>query len=69
MSNKQEKDFGVYRWDTFDNETIMIDEFDTISNAKKFIKEHYGDRLRSNGADKVDIVDLRGNVISSHKVG
>jgi hypothetical protein len=29
------KKFGIYHWDTFDNETLLIDEADTLAQAQK----------------------------------
>jgi len=59
----------VFHWDTFDNHTLEIGQFDTLADAKTFIQTRYGDRVRSSGADKVDIVDDRGNVVASYPVG
>ena len=59
------KEFGVYHWDTFDNETLLMEDFDTLDEAKEFVTEHYKGRLGGSGADKVDIVDSKGNVVES----
>jgi len=69
MPIQHKKPFGIYHWDTFDNETILIDEADTLKEAEKKVEEQYNGRIRSNGADKVDIVDLEGNVVRSYHVG
>ena len=61
--------FGVYHWDTFDNETLLMKECKTLDAAHKFIKEYYGDRIRGNGADRVDVVDDAGNVVERYNVG
>jgi len=59
------KKFGVYHWDTFDNETILVHEADTLEKAKKWAEKYYAGRMGSNGADRVDIVNLKGEVIWS----
>jgi hypothetical protein len=60
------KAFGVYHWDTFDNETILIGECDTLQEAQQLIHDKYKGRLSAYGADKVDIVDQLGNVIEQY---
>lgn len=65
---KHKKEFGVYHWDTFDNETWLVDEADTFKEAEDKIKSTYGARLSSNGADQVDIVNSKGIVKRSFKV-
>lgn len=69
MPKRQTKAFGVYHWDTFDNETTFLDDFDTYKEAEKFIKNHYGDRIKPNGADKAEIIGLDGNTYGSLPVG
>lgn len=56
------KEFGVYHWDTFDNATILISEHDSLEDAQEKVRSKYGDRIRSNGADVVDIVNQKGDV-------
>jgi len=72
---KFSKAFGIYHWDTFDNETILIGEADTLVEAQKFVQElafghlgllRYKGRLGSNGADRVDIVDQLGEVVDHY---
>ena len=63
------KKFGIYHWDTFDNETFKIDEADSLVEAEDKVKKRYGDRIRDTGADQVDIVDLKGNIVRVFKVG
>lgn len=74
---KHKKQFGLYHWDTFDNETILITkdwrtlemaEFDTILEADAFVQEQYAGCISDQGADQVDIVDLQGNVVQSYRV-
>jgi hypothetical protein len=60
--------FGVYHWDTFDNETTLLDEFDTKLGALDFVNEKYRDRISISGADVVEIVDERGNVVEKFPV-
>jgi len=69
MTIQHKKEFGIYHWDTFDNETILIDEADTIKQAVKKVEKRYGDRIRSDGADQVDIVDSKGNIKKKFNVG
>lgn len=69
---RKTKAFRVFHWDTFDppgEDTIQIHDADTIEEAEAWIRGHYGDRLRESGADKVDIVDQKGNVVRSWRVG
>ena len=65
MPVKHTKEFGVYHWDTFDNETILLEEFDDLPAAKEYRDEKYKGRMGPGGADKVDIVDSKGNVKES----
>jgi hypothetical protein len=69
MPIQHTKPFGVYHWDTFDNVTILLHEANTLKEAEAWVKEHYKDRLRDNGADQADIVDLEGNIVKAFKVG
>lgn len=68
MAIQHTKEFGVYHWDTFDNETFLINEFDSLAAAEEYVKEKYKGRIRSNGADQVDIVDNKGNLIRKYRV-
>ncbi|KKK94301.1 hypothetical protein LCGC14_2684220 [marine sediment metagenome] len=61
--------FGIYYWDTFDDVTLLIDEADTLEEARDKVGEKYGDRIRLSGADKVDIVSDDGTVVESYPVG
>lgn len=63
------KKFGIYHWDTFDNETFLVDQADTLEKATTIVMEKYKGRISGNGADQVDIVDLKGNIVSKYKVG
>ena len=65
---KQRKAFGIYHWDTFDNETTLIDEADTIEEAQKKVNDKYGDKISADGADRVDIVDSKGNVAAKFQI-
>lgn len=60
------KKFGVYHWDTFDNETIFVAEFDDLEEAANFVKQKYN--ISSSGADQVDVVDLNGNVVRKYAI-
>ncbi len=61
--------FGVYHWDTFDNVALLVGEADLLADAEKIAQEKYKDRLRSDGADSIDIVDKDGCVVASYKTG
>ena len=63
------KAFGIYYWDTFDNETDLVAEADTFPEAEKKVQKKYGKRIGGHGADRVDIVDLKGNVVAKFAVG
>jgi len=69
MAMTHTKKFGVYHWDTFDNETFLKHQSDSKDKAVKWVEKHYGDRLRSNGADRVDLVDSKGNIVENWNVG
>ena len=69
MPISHKKQFGIYHWDTFDNTTFFIHEADTLDEAVKWTREHYGDTLRPDGADQVDIVDKEGNIVKKFKLG
>ena len=62
------KAFKIYHWDTFDNETILIDQCDTKKEAEKKVFEKYAGRIGLAGADKVEIVDRQGNIVKSFPV-
>lgn len=62
------KKFGVYHWDTFDNETILIKDFESFAQAEEFIRQRYGKRVSGNGADRVEVVDQNGNIIAKYSV-
>lgn len=62
------KEFGVYHWDTFDNETLLIAEADTLEEAQDIVNERYKGRISGNGADQVDIVDKNGNIVGKFSV-
>ena len=63
------KSFGIYHWDTFDNETILIGEADTLAEARSFVKDRYAGQIGPKGADRVDIVNRDGDIIEQVKVG
>lgn len=69
MPIRHKKKFGIYHWDTFDNTTFLVDEADTLAQARKKVEKQYGSRIRATGADQVDIVDKAGNIIHCFKVG
>jgi len=55
--------FGIYHWDTFDNETILIAERTELEKAIEFVQKRYAGRISPDGADRVDIVDRDGNIV------
>lgn len=61
--------YEIYHWDTFDNSTVLIGECQTFQEALCCVRRRYGDRLKANGADQVDIVDVNGNIVWCHKTG
>jgi len=38
MDKKQTKEYGVYLWDTFDNETIFLKDYHALKDAKEYIE-------------------------------
>lgn len=65
----EQKEFGIYHWDTFDNETFLIAQADTQEEAQALVEELYKGRLKSSGADRVDIVTRSGDVVAAFSVG
>ncbi|MCC6131342.1 MAG: hypothetical protein IT186_15600 [Acidobacteria bacterium] len=65
------KAFGIYHWDTFDDHTtIQIGSADSVEEAIEFVQKEYGPRIRPNGADRVDIVDVeKGVVVKRFTIG
>lgn len=57
------KAFGIYHWDTFDNETMLIAEADTREETTKIIAAKYAGRIGPDGADQLHVVDSNGNVV------
>lgn len=68
MPISHKKQFGIYHWDTFDNVSLLITERDSLQEAQDYIKKEYGDRISSNGADVVEIVNKKGDIVSRYKV-
>jgi hypothetical protein len=68
MAISHKKNFGVYHWDTFDNETILIADLQTLNRCLKFIDKKYKGRISKEGADRVDVVDRQGTVVRSFSV-
>lgn len=62
------KKYGVYHWDTFDNTTLLMFEDDTFSNCFLFISDNYGKRVHPDGADVVEIVTRKGNIMHKENV-
>ena len=62
------KNYGIYHWDTFDNETLLVGEADDLAEARQLIKDRYDGRIGPDGADRVEIVDLEGTVVERASV-
>jgi len=62
------KQFGIYHWDTFDDQTFLIHETDTLPDAQAWTEEHYKGRLWDYGADQVDIVNRAGDIVKKYAV-
>ena len=69
MLKTHKLEFGVYHWDTFDNDTVLLREFDDLAEAVDYVKDRYGERLRDSGADRVEIVNSVGSVVRRWRVG
>lgn len=74
MSDKRAKKWGkspfvICHWDTFDNETIKVGHAKTLKVAEDLVVARYGDRLRDDGADRVEIIDMRGDIVRRWNVG
>ena len=69
MPISHKKEYGIYHWDTFDNETFQVGEEDTLEKARAFVMERYKGRISGHGADRVDIVDQSGNIVEQYSVG
>jgi len=69
MPIQHKKEFGIYHWDTFDNETFLVGEAKTLKKAIEKVVKRYGKRIRNDGADRVDIVDSKGNVVERYNIG
>ena len=61
--------FAVCHWDTFDGDTFLVAEALTLEEAVQKVNKIYKDRIRPNGADRVDIIDKNGEVVRSFGVG
>jgi len=68
MPIQHKKEFGIYHWDTFDNETWLVDEADTVEEAEKMVMSRYGGQISSSGADQVDLVSRSGKVLKSWRI-
>jgi len=64
----QTKKYGVYHWDTFDNVTLLLHEDNDLTKCKNYVTIRYAGRIALDGADRVDIVDDRGNVLEKFYV-
>jgi len=66
-SSTHTRAYGVYHWDTFDNETFLIGEADTLEEAQEIVQARYRGRIGPDGADKVDIVH-NGHIVEQVSV-
>lgn len=62
------KKYGIYHWDTFDNETFLVDQTDTLEEAQAKVQEYYKGRIIPHGADKVEIITNNGDVVIRYSV-
>ena len=65
---EHKKEFGIYHWDTFDNETTLVDEADTLEEAQQKVNANYKDSISGDGADRVEIVDSKGNIVAKFQI-
>lgn len=65
---KHTKKYGVYHWDTFDNATLLLFESDDMEECRLWTINYYGDRLDKAGADYVDLVDDKRNIVKQSRV-
>jgi len=69
MNAKQTKEYGVYLWDTFDNETLFLKDFHALKDAKEYIEEKFKNDISKDGANRVDIVTLStGSVVKFYNI-
>lgn len=69
MALSHTKKYGVYHWDTFDNETCLLWETDLFADANDYVQKHYKGRIRADGADRVEIVNDCGSIVAHFWVG
>ena len=63
------KEFGIYYWDTFDNDTSLVGEADTLQEACDKVMDKYGKDIAADGADSVDIVNKEGDIVMQYPIG
>ena len=68
MAIQHKKAYGIYHWDTFYNDTILIEEADTKEEAISKVEELYENRIRPDGADQVWILNQQGTLVEKFKV-
>lgn len=68
MAIEHKKEFGIYHWDTFDNETFLKHEEDTAKSCEHWIIDNYGDSLHGDGADRVEIINQKGEIVKKWNV-
>lgn len=59
--------FVVMHWDTFDNETFKVGGANTLIEALAIINKKYKGCLSDEGADRIEIINLKGDIV--YKVG
>lgn len=62
------KKYGVYHWDTFDNETLLLFESDSMDEIDTYVESHYKGRFAAYGADYVEVVDRSGTIVKRRSV-
>ena len=65
---KQTKKYAIFHWDTFDNITILISQSDSRAKIDKVFDKKYKDRVSSQGADRVDIVQKGKGIVASYAI-
>jgi len=66
MPIQHTKEYGIYHWDTFDNETFLVGETDSLKEAEEKIKKEF--RVAANGADVVEVVNQQGKVVKKFNI-
>lgn len=60
--------FNVYLCDTFADEIFLLETFSTLTSAKEYVSNRFGDRIDSLGDDRVEIKDPNGMIIAWYNI-